>query len=305
MNLYYCIAECEIETDEPVYPIMANNKLIFPTGRFTAILFHPELRYALEHSHIRAVKRCAVYENGYPFNGYVDFFYTAKATYSQQGNASYRYISKLFLNSLYGKFGQLRPVRQLIGESSYVGVTRLPLIDIEKNLHYQEINWYGKVYKEYKEGETAISNPSLAGAITAKGRIHLWELIKQAGRENVYYVDTDALIVNRKGYDNLQSLQSNTKMGYLKLENTCHNLHIYGNKDYIEGYAPKRKGINKTAQVISKAKWEYLQFEGFLSWLNRGATGSPIGTYTTKQRRTPYNKGIVGDNGMVTPFLLS
>lgn len=305
MNLYYCIARCEIETDEPVYPLMANGKLIFPTGRFTTILFHPELRYALERSHIRAVKECAVYDNGYPFNSYVDFFYTAKATYGEQGNSSYRYISKLFLNSLYGKFGQLRPVRNLIGESGYKGVTRLPLVDIETGRHYQEVNWYGQVYREYKEGETAISNPAIAGAITAKGRMHLWTLILKAGRENVLYIDTDALIVTRQGYDNLTQYMDANKLGMLKLENTCRNLHIYGNKDYIEGYEPKRKGINKTAQVVSKATWEYLQFEGFISWLNRGASGSPIGTYTRKQRKSPYNKGIVGDNGMVTPYLLS
>lgn len=302
MKHYYCIAECDIETDEPVYAVLRNHKLVFPIGKFTTVLYSPELAYAYEHNHIRAIKRCAVYEYGCLFDDYVQFFYSAKQKYTEEGNSSYRYISKLFLNSLYGKFGQLRPIREFIAPTDYKGVWRLPIIDIERGLHYQEIAWYGEIYKEYKEGETSISSPAIAGAITAQGRMHLWNYIRLADRENIYYVDTDSLITNRKGYKRLLPFIHPSELGLLKLEKTSISLTINGNKDYKFGRITKTKGIPSKARKISKNKWEYLQFQGFISWLNEGASGSPKGWYTTKERKGIYNKGKVQADNTILPF---
>lgn len=303
MKHYYCIAECDLETDEPVFAVLHNNKLVFPTGRFTTVLYQPELEYAYKHNYIKCIRRCAVYESGRLFDDYVHFFYGAKQAYSKEGNASYRYISKLYLNSLYGKFGQLRPVREHLATIDYKGVWRLPIVDIESHRHYQEICWYGDIYKEYKEGETAISSPAIAGAITAKARMLLWMYIKTAGIENVFYMDTDSLIVNKSGYKALLPYLDDLELGKLKLEKVSRSLTISGNKDYQFGRIKKTKGIPSKARKVSQGKWEYLQFEGFISWLNRGATGSPTGHYKTKERRGIYNKGVVQANGDVTPFV--
>lgn len=305
LNGYYVVAECTLNTDEPVYSIIKNNKLIFPTGQFTTVLYHPELQYAYEHGHILSISKCAIYLRNTMFTDYVDYFYGLKVQHGLENNKSWRYIDKLFLNSLYGKFGQLKPHRDLNCTLPYEGVYRLPCINSVTGRHYQEIMWYGDLYTEYKEGETLLSNPAIAGAITSKARMLLWSYIKQAGLSNVYYVDTDSLIVNGEGYENLQSVISPNDLGKLKLEKQSDILEVWGNKDYKFGDTEKIKGIPKHAERLTHNKWEFLQFEGFLTWLNRGAKGSVKGKYATKERRSAYNKGIVSSEGIVTPFPLS
>lgn len=305
LKMYYCIATCEIETNEAVYGILKDSKLVFPVGSFTATLCQPELLYGIDKGHIKKVISCAVYETGYPFNAYVDFFYKAKQEYSEQGNKSYRYISKLFLNSLYGKFGQLKPIRDKVATIPYKDVYRLPMVDDATGRHYQEICWYGDIFEESKEGETTLSCPALAAAITAKARMTLYNFMVKAGLENVFYCDTDSIITNRKGYEALASDLSESELGKLKLEKVAKALHIYGNKDYIFGREAKKKGVPSKATPVSKGKWEYLQFQGFISWLNDGAKGAPTGSYMFKERRSAYNKGVVDAEGNVTPFLLA
>lgn len=305
LSRFYVIARCTIDTGEPVYSYYRDSKLIFPIGEFTTVLYHEELEYALKHNHIKYVHECSVYDRGVLFDDYVNFFYSQKQEYSRTDNYTYRTMSKLFLNSLYGKFGQLEPHRNLVGKTKYNGVWRLPVTNRESGKEYQDICWYGDIFREFKEGETALSCPAIAGAITCRARMFLWNFMCYAGKENVYYVDTDSLIVNKEGYDRLKPYIDKDKLGYLKLEDESNYLEIHGNKDYSFGSKSKIKGVPKSATVLDKNTWEYLQFEGFISWLNNGAEGSPSGKYTIKRRITNYNKGVVQPNGIVTPFILT
>jgi hypothetical protein len=304
LKRYYVLADCEVLTDEPVYSVFNDNKLIFPIGRFRTILHHEELEYAHSKHHIKTIYRCSVFERGRIFDDYVNFFYTQKRTYTMDGNKSYRYISKLFLNSLYGKWGQLQAHRKHIGQTDKTIVWRIPCLNKETGQRSVEIAWNGNIFKEYKEGETLFSLPALAGAVTANARMLLWKYIKQAGRNNVFYVDTDSLIVNSNGYNRLNRFIQPNELGMLDLEDSGTHLVIHGNKDYEFSDKVKQKGVPKHAIKIEDNKWEYLQFQGFLTWLNEGAKGNPIGVMKTKSRKSEYNKGIVTDTGKVIPFVL-
>ena len=301
---YYLIADVLISTDEPVYPILKNDKLIFPIGKFRTTLNHHELVYAYEHGHIKKIYSSAQYKMGSIFDRYVNFFYDIKVTSKENGNKLWTTIAKLFLNSLYGKFGQSEPHREPFGECQYKGVFREPTYDVENEIHYQYIGWYGQLYKEWKNGETTFSCPYLASAITSKARMLLWMYIKQAGRVNVAYCDTDSLILNARGIRNIFSSLSQTRLGALKLETQSQRFELYGNKDYVFGEDTKHKGLPSKSTQIDKNTWEYLEFEGMLKWLNRGAQGAPKATFRTKSRKTVYNKGIINEDNTVSPIIL-
>jgi len=304
LKQYYVIADVLIDTDEPVYPYTPKDKLLFPIGKFRTVLNHPELVYAHEHGHIKKVYASAQYKKGSLFEPYVNFFYSEKVKHTQEGNKTQKTIAKLYLNALYGKFGQSEPHREFYTETEFKGVYREPCFDVENSLHFQFISWYGKVYKEYKDGETSFSCPYLASAITSKARMLLWMYIKQASTENVIYCDTDSLIVNARGYRRLLPNVSKNRLGSLKLETQSKHFHLFGNKDYIFDEDVKHKGIPTKAKKIADEKWEYLEFQGMINWLNNGAQGAPKGQFKTKRRIGEYNKGIVLDDGTVIPFKL-
>lgn len=305
LEKYYLIADVVITTDEPVYPILKDNKLIFPTGTFRATLSHPELLYAYEHGHIQELGMCSQYTRGSVFDDYIDFFYNEKVKYTLAGDKTHRTVVKLWLNTLYGKLAQQQPHREDLGEVKFKGVYREPCLDRDTHLHFQYVSWFGQLYKEYKHGETSFSVPSLASAVTAKARMLLWMYIKQAGINEVLYCDTDSLITTRRGYDNLTRYCDETKLGSLKLEAQSDYLVLSGNKDYKFGNEVKHKGLPSKAVQISKNEWEYLEFQGFIRWMNEGAKGEPKGEFKRKQRKASYNKGNIQPNGYITPFVLS
>lgn len=298
----YIVADVEIDTEHNLYPIVYNGRLIFPIGRFRANLHDAELRYAMQHNSILRVYRIAIYHADYLFKDYVKFFYDEKTKHTQSGNYTRRMIAKLFLNSLYGKFGQLQVHRKKVGVSNENIIERVTGLNIETNARFSELNWYGDIWREERHGETSFSFPALAGSITSIARFRLYELIMIAGKENVFYTDTDSLIVNKTGYDRLAAEIDNEELGKLKLEKTGRDVYIYGNKDYRFERIEKIKGITKSAERIDENTWRVKQFQGFITYLNNGGVDPMQAKVIVKGRRTSYRKGIVNENGYVTPY---
>lgn len=304
LKRFYVIADVTIETDKPFCCIVKGAKLIFPVGQFRTTLHHKELDYALRYASIKQVHRCAVYSRHNPFRNYVDFFYRLKQQSNTHETKLWRFIAKLFLNALYGKFGQKQPHREDTAREGFNGVFRETGFNHDTGKSFTELHWFGKVFEEYREGETSFSHRALAGAITANARMYLWQLIEDAGLDNVYYCDTDSLITNQTGYQALQHYLDDNELGKLKLEEQSRDVTIYGAKDYKFGDITRKKGVPPSAKEIAADKWEYLQFLGFISWLNNGAVDLPTTTLRTKSRISKYNKGIVSETGKVYPIRL-
>lgn len=300
----YVIADVLIDTDKPIYPIIKNGKLIFHVGKFRATLHQSELEYALEHNHIVGVKQVAVYEKKIIFDDYVKFFYGIKQQSSIDDNQSWRFISKIFLNSLYGKTGQSYVGRKNIGTCDDKLVFRHVFYSQPTKEWMCDIHWDGIIYREEKGGEVAHSFPALAGAVTAEARMLLTRYIEKAGWENTFYVDTDSLICNQTGIEALSDDLSETTLGKLKIEDVSHSVNIRGCKDYSFGIKDRIKGVSSKAQKITENRWRYLQMTGFISWMNEGNQEEMKGIYREKNRSGIYYKGNVDEFGNITPIRL-
>lgn len=302
---YYLIAEVELNTSSHLYAIKDNFKLIFPVGHFWAVLHASELKEALENNHLISVHRLAVYKQADIFSPYVNYFYRMKVQADKEHNPVDRHMAKILLNSLYGKFGQREVVSKIYDNPDGVSYQRLTGYS-ERLGQAVEVNYIGsQIEVRYKGGESAYSFPAIAGAVTAYARMYLWEIMQTAGLENVFYVDTDSLIVNRAGYERLQDLLHPDRLGALKLESQGDCLTINGAKDYSFAGEVKVKGVPKTARVLSGNQWQYEQFRGAKTWL---AQGMPVNVevYTRlKERKTPYDKGVVTPSGYVLPLRLN
>ena len=304
LDRYYCIAKVELETEEAVYPLKHNHKLIFPTGRFETSLHHSELVYALEHKHLISIQQLAVYDQDRIFDGYIDFFYGMKLEGEREGNQIIRQQAKILMNSLYGKFGQREMVSKIVDNQGEERYTRLTGYSEALGCAV-EVNYLGKqIELRYKGGESAYSFPAIAGAVTAYARMYLWQLITSAGLDHVYYLDTDSLMVDPVGYANLTPYEDPNRLGSLKVEGVSQLIRINGAKDYRFGEDVKHKGLPKSAQQITPNLWIYQQFRGAKSWIKQGL---PVGAEVyqrTKERKTPYDKGVILESGKVIPLRL-
>ncbi len=104
---YAVIARVQIRTNEQCYPVKHRTHVVYPVGVFETTLTTPELLYGLSRGHILYVRSMAYYMQASLFRDYVDCFYEMKQRLADDPGNPYYAFAKLYLNSLYGKFGQL------------------------------------------------------------------------------------------------------------------------------------------------------------------------------------------------------
>lgn len=309
---YYIYAECYISTNRRCFSKLYNKRLCFPVGEFWDFLHHDEIKSGLEHGEIKRVFNISIYEKANLFDKYVDYFYTARRTYKANGNDIYAYLFKLFLNSLYGKFGQKKI--ETISEKVETDFTGNMIEITEENGEKIYKNWLyfnGNRYYTKTVGEAYSAFPIIAGAITAGARMLLYKYIEICGIENMYYCDTDSLFTNEKGKKALEKAEalSETELGKMKLEKFCDTLEIRNCKDYTYTEKKqehiKRKGINvysDQTEKITENEYNINYWSGY-----RDILKSKENKYFTEIRKkvynTEYKKGILEKN-YVKPYII-
>lgn len=323
------IAKVSVDCTKRHYPIRYNGRLCYARGKFETHLTGPELYYALNNGDVERVHSVNYYQLEPIFTEYVNFFWAERQRYKQEGNDTAQHFVKIFMNSLYGKFGQLGYDSQLLtvdrleqiyaehGKecpecygslepllNSVLSETNWQPLGLGSTLTIRRINNHVRV--KVPNGEHSESFPGIAAYVTAYARVYLWELIRATGPRHCYYVDTDSLIVDRDGLASLERKHHLDKfaLGKLKLESNSTYSCFHAPKDYCFAGIEVRKGIRPKAKPLGPNTFEQLQFEGIKSILRRGA-GAYIDIKTiTKTVTRKYNKGHTTASGWVEPFTL-
>ena len=298
------VAEVLIDTDEPAYAVK-RERTIFPVGRFWTVLTTPELFYALKHNHIVELGDVVIYDQADIFSHYVEKFYALRLDFKSAGVDSYVEIVKKLLNSLYGKFGQKGEVWTKIGEAAGEP-SRVEVCFHTSGGRVKQIRYLlGEVWELTGYEETFNSFPAIASHVAAFARMYLYELMKIAGSGNYLYCDTDSLIVNDKGLENLKCYIHKTKLGSLKLEETTTSLKIRGLKDYATETKTVIKGVRKNAVELSENLYSQERWPSLKGLLR--SSDPDTYTITTQQKLLVrnYTKGVVSDSGEVFPLMLS
>ncbi|KKN01411.1 hypothetical protein LCGC14_1128060 [marine sediment metagenome] len=305
LNEYVLIAEVDIETDIPIYPIKHNNRLIFPIGKFRVVLTQGELVKAYEMGHIKKVLHVGVYSGKRLFRDFVDFFYPLRKKFIEEGNAEFAYMTKIILNSLYGKWGQHGRVFTDVGDAEDYVVMAWNEIDIHTGNITSFRKFNGKLQIKGTEGESFNSHPAIAATITGYARMLLWQYMSIAGKGDVFYCDTDSLLVNKAGKRKLEPWLISDELGMLKVEGKFSEVTLFGAKDYEMGDRKKIKGIKKNAVIIKKGKFRQDQFVSFKGMIRRGNLNEQVIKSVDKNLTRIYQKGIIGIDGVVTPIVLN
>lgn len=301
----YCItAEVDLNTKRRMFPTRFDDKLIFPIGRFRTTLSTEEVKRALEAGEVEQFLKVAIYEKAVLFDEYVDFFYQRRNEYKEQGNDAFQFMTKIMLNSLYGKFGQKNEVYEKIGYDESLEDSIVQEWDYEqcKLVRYRTISGLVEEFVGFREG--ANSFPAIPAHITANARLLLWDYMLVAGLRNVFYMDTDSIFTNALGKKRLAEHIHATKLGELDIQEHSTNLEIFGLKDYKFGDKVKIKGVRKDAEQVSARTFRQLRFEGLRSSIREGRTNRMLMRYEYKTLKREYNKGIVQPSGRVSPHKL-
>lgn len=301
----HCVAEVTIKTDSPAYPVYVDHKLLFPIGTFRAYLTTPEIIRALARNEVMQVHQVALYRPDNIFSDFVDFFYDARIKFKMLGEEAFYFMAKILLNSLYGKFGQSGQVYKEIETVASLDIKRWIEIDADAGEVHQYRQFGGIVQERSREGEARESHPAIAAHVTAYARLYLWSLIEHAGVNNVFYYDTDSLLVNSNGYHRLKQFMHPLQLGALKEVAIYQNVELRGAKDYSFDVVERVKGVRIKNCYTYPGGVVQDQFSNFKGMLARGDLDRALITLVSKNLTRKYNKGVVSSDGRVSPIILT
>jgi hypothetical protein len=315
------VARCRVKTDAPVYGVVRTlidgewcdtphragaKRLIFPVGEFETVLTTPEVRYAQEHAHLQDVGEFALYRAAPIFRDYVDYFYRKRWEFQDAGNQIFAGVCKLLLNSLYGKMGQTGKHWESNPDlaDEWLALTGGVMQNYDGSITHARYR-LGQFQTLTVDPESHNSCPIIAAEITAHGRVWLWELCALAGEGNVFYTDTDSLIVNAAGYANLEHLIDPRRLGALKLEGITEFGNFMAPKHYAFGADEKTKGVRRNhLRRLSDRAFIQPQFGSWDSMLSHGEDGFVRVSALAKTVTGENSKRVVTGDGWTNAILL-
>jgi len=303
---YLLICTVKVNTNIPVF-FKKVGKLTFPVGEFITTISTPELIYGLKHNLIVEIYDTCIYDSGYIFSEYVDYFYNKRLEAKKNNDEVLSMLYKIFLNSLYGKFGQKNEIWEKLADTDPTTVKTDKVYNCTTEEKFIIKIFGGGIFKKNKVqgevNESYNSFPAIAAHVTAYARMLLWHNIEIAGIENVYYMDTDSLFVNRIGYENLKKagVIDENKLGKMKLEKTSNDVEIRGCKDYTFGGKEKIKGVSKNAIMINQNTFIITLWRGMSKAIKNSELNGYSNNLMVKSLKREYTKGIIKEDGNVLP----
>jgi hypothetical protein len=322
------IAEVLVRTDEPAYPAvrqaspsgapvamapgdpLPTNRtgcaVYYPVGRFRAALCGPELNDALARDRVERCYRWAAYDMEPALAGYARDLLRLREVAEDEGRKDLAAFWKAMLNCLPGKLGQVgrawvdappRPDEGPYATWYAPGPDGHPV-------RYRSLAWH--VQREEITGETEESIPAMAAWITSAGRMRLLQAIREAGWENVYYCDTDAVVTGPWGYHALSEggLTAEREPGKLRLLGRHASAALHGIKHYTLDGRTVQAGVPLPGPEEGPGE----QGPWVRERLNRaaGERRRPVVRLARSdvRRAGAYAHGSVGASGKVEPWRL-
>lgn len=265
-----CIADVTLEADKALYPARTARGVEYPRGRFRTALAGPELALAWQRGEIKRVHRLAVYHLAPLLRSFAWDMWVRRCAAEAAGDGVLAGMYKGLLVSLYGKFAQRNGVWEAVGRSRHKLNSYWDRLDYETREWSRWRNILGTVEKETGLVEAYHSFPAISAFITAHGRAYLRELRETAGADQVYYEDTDALIVTPTGRERLEHLIEPGILGQLKVKEQAAVVQIWSAKWYRLGLKTAHGGATALNGEFPDESWEQLSTEGVVGAMKDG-----------------------------------
>lgn len=337
---YACIMKCTIELDkEHAYILESfNKKSLFTYGIFQTSICQAEIDYILTYGNILKIHHLSVYEVHKIFKEFVDFFYDLRVQYQKAKNDVNQNLCKLYLNNLYGKWGQKHIEYEMVKRDSKFFEENKEILMLmfhkkQKLIMENDICYLGTIIDEgeiyvidkrvfalrHTNKNSKDSFVAISSFITSQARMLLIKYLEVAKRENAYYCDTDSLFLNEIGFKNLVNANyvSEFELGKLKLEGIV-KAEFFAPKyyDYVdmkdtgifENFLKKRKckGVKKGSILLNenddKAIYQIDLWQKFKSDLKKGNLSEQLIIKNIKEMNKVYDKGKVDKLGIVEPY---
>jgi len=255
-NIKHPIIQTKVDTGNGL-------RTLSPLGTWKDMIFSEEMDNAIKYGYTFKIIRGYLFDKEKIFTKYIDSLYQIKQSHSK--DEPMYLISKLLLNSLYGKFGMDyrfdehliisdNEINNLV-EKNYL-ISELITLDNDKSLISIDKNIESDESFIYEDSNYNISI-GIASAVTAYSRIYMSNF-KNKNDYDLYYTDTDSIFINKELSDNFVGKD----LGQLKVENIFKEACFLAPKVY-GGITINNTEVSKVKGFKNKLK--YLELKSLLN----------------------------------------
>lgn len=243
---FYCKIVTPVEINQPLIQTKVDSgeglRTMAPLGTWYAWMFSQEILESSKFGYQYEIIKGYTFGKEIIFKDYVNELYEIKEN-SVSGSPMHK-ISKLLLNSLFGKMGmrsEFNKVKVINSNSLHDCFTDSNVWDVIDLNNGKTIVFYSPNSIDYNTDDKYSgpdTNVAIASSITAYGRIHMYEYLVDPSYK-IIYMDTDGVIT-------VKVVRTSGALGAVKKENTFEEVWSLGPKFY--------GGITTSGKAIIKAK---------------------------------------------------
>jgi DNA polymerase type B, organellar and viral len=302
------IADVTLSSEAAYWPVRHGHRVIYPSGMYRTTLCGPELMMAIRCDAVIKVHRIAWYRMDMVWDQFAIWYLDARFSLRALGLDHLKDVLKSIGNSAYGKIGA-RGVQWTASEHHDRKIdwgqwyAAHPITG--QVTQYRAID--GHVSYRDQSFEPENSMPAISAFHTSYGRLQLYLAMHQAGLPNVYYCDTDGIMVNRQGYDRLvaRGMVADRFPGKLSVRETSSDVEIFGVKHYRFGERVCCAGIDYEAGDGGPAETVQVSHTPFGRSLRSGQPFADEKNVLKRSRRARYHQGHVDGTGRVSPWVMA
>jgi hypothetical protein len=195
-KLAVVIAECEIQTDTPRFPVKANGRVWYPVGRFKTVLSSPEIAWARDLGCLVSIGRGQFHYTSRVlqpfFNRVLDVASPAHGEYPLVVRAMWKQWGR----SVIGKFAQpgykVTQTRMLTDKVWHYEKAQ----DWETGLEYWLVHYAGYIHEARQDGDGSSAYPAILALVESYERVAIGKSADLLGDGVLIQCDTDGMWVD-------------------------------------------------------------------------------------------------------------
>lgn len=190
------LAEVEISgLENPIVPCRVGERMIWPVGDFDTILWDSELDLVNHDECGAVIKRCWTYHTGPALKPMAEWIVGSLATIDTP--APIRLLLKHWARALIGRMA-LRYRRWEPYSWDLPELDCLLWVGRDEDgdpIERLQVGRESFILAELEETDTSV--PQITGWVMSQCRAQLWQMIQDAGPQNIAYMDTDSLLTTK------------------------------------------------------------------------------------------------------------
>jgi len=296
------IAECEIETDRPVFPVRAAGGIAYPVGRFTTTLAGPEIDYARRLGMLRAIGPGQFHLLGQGMRA----FFARVCDWGRPGVAQLDPVAaamwKQFGRGVVGKFSQRGYVTEITGMLTDKDWFYESAFDIQTQQTCWLVHRAGRIEKRYQQGDSRNAYPAVTAVVESLVRVALDRVIVASGPHAPVLCDTDGIWLDFAAAPPIESIEAAALPFTIKTKDETARIEIAGPQSYDWKEGARHAGRPRNMQRTGPDTWAGDVFPG-LAWQMAHGKAGEYQLVAHKWRQEPSTvRAWVLDTGHVAPL---